>query len=101
MSFLGRGNMNKKFALILSVVIAISSIFLTNYLIRVNFSIGSKANLYFSMAILSWVSGAMALFIQSKKEQPNIENIGLLVLFNFVGIGICSYAILTNQYDNV
>lgn len=91
--------MNKKLAITLSIVIAISSIFLTNYLISINFPISSEANLYLSMALLSLVSGAMALFIQSKKEQQSIDNIGMLVLFNFVGIGICSYVILTNQYD--
>lgn len=91
--------MNKKLAMALSIVFAISSILAANYLVNVNFPRGGEVNSYLAMVSLSLVSGGLALFIQSQKEKPNLESVALSVLFNFVGIGISVYVILTNQIE--
>ena len=97
----GEDVMNKNLALVLSILIAISSILISIKLVSINFPRGGEANLYLSLAILSLVSGGMGIFIQSKKSKPNMQNVAFSALFNFVGIGICSYALLTGEYENV
>lgn len=92
--------MNKNLALILSIITAICSVFLSLKLVSINFPRGGESNLYLALVILSLVSGALGLFIQTKKEKPDLQNVAFATLFNFIGIGICTYALLTGQYKN-
>ncbi len=53
--------------------------------------------LFISMLITSLIAMCLGLYIESKREKPNIQVIGILAFLSFIGVGMAVYSLLIDD----
>jgi len=87
--------MNKNVAALCSCAAAIGSVVVVPLVVdrRVD---ADEATVYFiSMLLISVVAGCLSMWLESKKDKANVENIALAAILNFIGLGVVLYELLT------
>lgn len=92
--------MNKNVAALCSCAAAIGSVVVVPLVVdrRVN---ADESTVYFiSMLLISVAAGCLSMWLESKKDKANVQNIAVAAILNFIGLGVVMYELLTYTPKN-
>ncbi|MCE5233221.1 MAG: hypothetical protein ABFC67_00015 [Mizugakiibacter sp.] len=92
--------MKKNVAALCSCVVAIGSVIVVPLVVGRRFNADDDTVFFISMLLISVAAACLSMWRESKRDKANVQNIALAAIFNFIGLGIVMYELLTYAPGN-
>jgi len=87
--------MNKNVAALASYVTAIGSVVVVPLVVDQRVNTDEGTTYFISMLLISVAAACLSMWLESKKDKANVQNIALAAILNFIGLGVVVYELLT------
>ncbi len=92
--------MNKNIIMVISIAVSLSAIIFIPVFVKIHASGGIDAIILITLSIISFISSGLTMFLESKKDKPNLGNIAAAAVLNAVGLGVAVYMLLSEKYKS-